>query len=70
MIYGGRWPRHPIDTALSASCLLAVLQALRLAVALLGSAHTYFEHFDVFIGTVGKMIYVSPPSSPSMVACF
>lgn len=64
MIYGGWWPRHPIDTALSNSCSLAVLQALRLALPLLGSAHTYFEHFDIFIGTVGKMIYGSPPFQP------
>lgn len=56
---GGR--RHPIDTTLSNCCLLAVLQALRLALPQLGSARTYFEHFDVFIGTVGKMIYVYLP---------
>lgn len=54
----GGGPRQPIDTTLSKSCLLAVLQALRLALPQLGSARTYFEHFDVFIGTVGKMIYV------------
>lgn len=54
MIYGGWWPRHPIDTALSNSCSLAVPQDLRLALPRLGSAHTYFEHFDIFIGTVGK----------------
>lgn len=59
MIYGGWRPRHPIDTALSNSCSLAGLQALRLVLPLLGSAHTYFEHFDIFLGTVGKMIYVS-----------
>lgn len=54
----GGGPRHPIDTTLSNCCLLAVQQALRLALPQLGSARTYFEHFDVFIGTVGKMIYV------------
>lgn len=64
MIYGGWRPRHPIDTALSNSCSLAGLQALRLALPLLGSAHTYFEHFDIFLGTVGKMIYVSLCSQP------
>lgn len=64
MIYGGWRPRHPIDTALSNSCSLAGLQALRLALPLLGSAHIYFEHFDIFLGTVGKMIYVSLRSQP------
>lgn len=57
----GGGPRHPIDTSLSHSCLLAAPQALRLALPWLGSARTYFEHFDVFIGTVGKMIYVHLP---------
>lgn len=51
----GGGPRHPVDTTLSNSCLLALLQALGLALPRLGSACTYFEHFDVFIGTVGKM---------------
>lgn len=57
----GGGPRHPIDITLSNSCLLALLWALGLALPQLGSAHTYFEHFDVFIGTVGKMIYVYLP---------
>lgn len=51
----GGGPRHPVDTTLSNSCLLALLQALGLALPRLGSTCTYFEHFDVFIGTVGKM---------------
>lgn len=57
----GGGPRHPIDTTVSNSGLLALLQALRLALPQLGSARTYFEHFDVFIGTVGKMINVYLP---------
>lgn len=51
----------PLIQPFQTAALLAVLQALRLALPQLGLARTYFEHFDVFIGTVGKMIYVYLP---------